>query len=177
MFPNPGAPNPALVKGIMGYAVATYETDATEDMDAALDKIAAVLEDEGTAPPGLGPVFLDYWGQPLYWAACQMWLAALEDVGDVGYDKQKAFRDSLAGSAMETILGETYYRMFGDPGKGGGNFDYLCHTGEIGQWQTVGNSTVLKIVGYSNITDDLPNYITTGDFIYPMTGNWTWLSS
>ena len=49
--------------------------------------------------------------------------------------------------------------------------DYLCHTGEIGQWQ----SGVFETVGYDGITDDLPNYMVTADFMFPMTDQWNWL--
>ena len=71
---------------------------------------------------------LDYWGIPLYWAACEMWLEAVESVG---YVDQELIRDALAAfedDPAETILGETWYRMYGTPGYGGGNFDYVCHT-------------------------------------------------
>ena len=65
----------------------------------------------------------------------------------------------------------TWYRMYGTPGEGGGNQDYLCHTGEIGQWQNAD----FEIVGYDGITDDLPNYMVTANFMFPMTNLWGWL--
>jgi len=49
--------------------------------------------------------------------------------------------------------------------------DYLCHTGEIGQWQ----SGEFETAGYEGITDDLPNYVVTADLIFPMTDLWNWL--
>ena len=86
---------------------------------------------------------------------------------------QQLLREALAATEttpVDTIMGETWYRMYGAPGYGGGNLDYLCHTGEVGQWQ----SAVMEIVGASDVTDDLPNYIATGDFNL-MKDDWNWL--
>jgi len=66
---------------------------------------------------------------------------------------------------------ETWFRMYGTPGNGGGQTDYLCHTGEVGQWQ----SAAFETIGYEGITDDLPNYITTAEFMFPMTDQWNYL--
>ena len=172
-FPDELAPDPTLVDGILCYAVASYNK-TSEGITAAYDKVAAQINADGVMAPLPGIFALDYWGIPLYWAACEMWLAAVEDVGDVGYDKQTALRNSLAASSMETILGTTYYQMFGDPGQGGGNMEYTCHTGEIGQWK----NDYLEIVGPVDAGEDvpgLPNYVVTGNFTFPMTGLWNWL--
>jgi hypothetical protein len=104
-----------------------------------------------------------------------MWLAAIEDAGDIG---QELLREGLAATEdtpVETIMGETWYRMFGVAG--GGNLDYLCHSGEVGQWlfDEGLNTTVIEIVGYTDITDDLPNYVVTGDYVADMSGEWNWL--
>jgi hypothetical protein len=111
--------------------------------------------------PAVGFPFLDWWGHPLYWAQAEMWQAAVESVGYVDQDE---VRDALAGfsetNPAETVLGDTWYTMFGN---GGGILAYECHTGEIGQW----NNGQVEIVGYANITDDLPNYVTTASFTYP----------
>jgi hypothetical protein len=170
-------PDPTLVDGIMSFTIASYaETNA--EITAVYDRIAERIDDDEGDPisgiPGLpGILSLDYWGIPPYWAGLQMWLAAVEEVG---YVDQEMIRDVLAGyedDPMETILGdETWFRMYGAPGQGGGNLDYLCHTGEIGQWQSGG---VFETVGYDGITDDLPNYVVTGDFMFPMTDQWNWL--
>ena len=169
-FPNPVTPNPALVEGIMGFAVASYN-QTSENITAVYDLIAARLDDED--PTGLGVpgiALLDYWGIPCYWAGLEMWQQCVEDVG---YVDQQLLREALAATEttpVDTIMGEAWYRMYGAPGYGGGNLDYLCHTGEVGQWQ----SAVMEIVGASDVTDDLPNYIATGDFNL-MKDDWNWL--
>jgi hypothetical protein len=172
-FPTP--PDPNMVNGIMGFTVAAY--DAKPEVKAVYDKIAARIDDDAGDPlsgiPGLpGILTLDYWGIPCYWSACQMWLEAVESVG---YVDQELLRDALAGfedDPADTILGDCWFRMAGVPGEGGGNQDYLCHLGEIGQWQSGG---VFETVGYDGITSDLPNYVVTADFMFPMTDLWGWL--
>jgi hypothetical protein len=168
-------PDPAMIEGIMSFTVAAYA--AKPEITAVYDLIAERMDDDAGDPysgiPGLpGILTLDYWGIPPYWAALEMWLAAVEEVG---YVDQTLLRDALAGfedDPIPTILAdETWFRMYGAPGYGGGNLDYLCHTGEIAQWQ----SGVFETVGYEGITAALPNYIVTADFIYPMTDNWAWL--
>jgi len=173
-FPG-AAPDPTLLDGILGFTVAAYA--AKPEVTAVYDLIAARIDDDAGDPlsgmPGLpGILSLDYWGIPPYWAACEMWLEAVEDVG---YVDQELIRDALAAfedDPADTVLGDCWFRMYGAPGEGGGNLDYLCHTGEIGQWQSGGT---FETVGYEGITDDLSNYIVTADFIFPMTGLWNWL--
>ena len=167
-------PGLTLIEGIMSFTIAAYAAKA--EVTAVYDLIAERIDDDTGDPisgmPGLpGMLSLDYWGIPLYWAACEMWLEAVESVG---YVDQELIRDALAAfedDPAETILGETWYRMYGTPGYGGGNFDYLCHTGEIAQWQ----SGTFETVGYDGITADLPNYLVTADFVFPMTDKWGWL--
>jgi len=167
-------PGPTLIEGIMSFTIAAYAAKA--EVTAVYDLIAERIDDDTGDPisgmPGLpGMLSLDYWGIPLYWATCEMWLEAVESVG---YVDQELIRDALAAfedDPAETILGETWYRMYGTPGYGGGNFDYLCHTGEIAQWQ----SGTFETVGYDGITADLPNYLVTADFVFPMTDKWGWL--
>jgi hypothetical protein len=174
-FPSAAAPDPNFVNGIMGFTVTAYA--AKPEVTAVFDRIAARIDDDAGDPlsgmPGLpGILSLDYWGIPPYWAACEMWLAAVEEVG---YVDQELIRDAMAGfedDPADTILGDCWFRMYGTPGEGGGNLEYLCHTGEIGQWQSGG---VFETVGYDGITDELPNYMVTADFIYPMTDQWGWL--
>jgi len=168
-------PDPAMVEGIMSFTIAAY--DANPEIQAVYDLIAERMDDDEGDPisgiPGLpGILSLDYWGIPLYWAGLEMWLAAVESVG---YVDQELIRDALAAfedAPVTTILAEeTWSRMYGPPGQGGGNLDYLCHTGEVAQWQ----SATFETVGYDGITADLPNYVVTRDFIFPMTDNWGWL--
>jgi hypothetical protein len=168
-------PDPALIEGILAFTCAAY--DAKAEITAVYDRLAERMDDDAGDPlsgiPGLpGILTLDYWGFPLYWAGLEMWLAAIEEVG---YVDQELIRDALAAfedDPIPTIVAEeTWYRMYGAPGEGGGNLDYLCHTGEIGQWQ----AGEFETVGYDGITDDLPNYVVTGDLMFPMTDNWGWL--
>jgi branched-chain amino acid transport system substrate-binding protein len=133
------------VDGVSCFATANYSTSpAMSDMYTTLY--------EGK-PEDLN----DWWGHPLYWAALDLWKAAVEEAGTLDQD---AVRDVLATSQLDTVLGQTWFTLFGD---GGGIMAYECHTGEIGQWQ----NGVCEIVGYTGITDDLPNYKATADFVYP----------
>jgi hypothetical protein len=166
--------DPSLVEGILSFTVAAYDTNP--EIQAVYDLIAERIDDDVGDPisgfsgfPGI--LSLDYWGTPCYWAGLEMWLEAVERVG---YVDQEKLRDALAGledDPADTILGDCWFRMYGTNGEGGGNLDYLCHTGEVGQWQ----SGVYETVGYDGITDDLPNYVVTGDFMFPMTDQWNWL--
>jgi hypothetical protein len=166
--------DPSLVDGIMGFTAAAYDTNPK--IQAVYDLIAQRFDDDEGDPlsdyPGWsGVLSQDYWGTPLYWAGLEMWLEAIERVG---YVDQELLRDALAGledDPADTVLGECWFHMYGARGEGGGNLDYLCHTGEIGQWQ----SGVFETVGYDGITDALPNYVVTADFMFPMTDQWNWL--
>jgi len=168
-------PDPSLVDGILSFTAAAY--DANAKIQAVYDLIAERMDDDEGDPisglPGFpGILSLDYWGTPCYWAGLEMWLEAVEEVG---YVDQELLRDALAAfedDPADTVLGDCWFRMYGAPGEGGGNLDYLCHTGEIGQWQSGG---VFETVGYEGITDDLPNYVVTADLMFPMTDNWGWL--
>jgi len=167
-------PDPSQVDGIMSFTAAAY--DANPEIQAVYDLIAERIDDDAGDPlsgvPGVpGVLQLDYWGTPCYWAGMQMWLEAVERVG---YVDQEKLRDALVGledDPADTILGDCWFRMYGASGEGGGNLDYLCHLGEIGQWQ----SGVFETVGYEGITDYLPNYVVTADFMFPMTNLWNWL--
>jgi hypothetical protein len=166
--------DPSQVDGILSFTAAAYDTNPR--IQAVYDLIAERIDDDEDDPlsgfPGFpGILSLDYWGIPCYWAGLEMWLEAVERVG---YVDQEKLRDALAAfedDPADTILGECWFRMYGAQGEGGGNLDYLCHTGEIGQWQ----SGVFETVGYEGITDDLPNYVVTADFMFPMTDLWNWL--
>jgi hypothetical protein len=166
--------NPSPLDGIVSFTAAAYDT--SPEIQAVYDLITERVDDDEGDPlsgvPGLpGILSLDYWGMPLYWAGLEMWLEAVERVG---YVDQEKLRDALAGledDPADTILGDCWFRMYGAHGEGGGSLDYLCHTGEIGQWQ----SGVYETVGYEGITDELPNYVVTADFMFPMTDKWKWL--
>ncbi len=109
---------------------------------AALDELADILY------TGKPEDLQDWWGHPLYWASLDIWKAAVEQVGTVDQD---ALRDVLATTKLDTVLGPTWFTMFGD---GGGLLAKECHPGEIGQWQ----NGVFEVVGGN---------IPTANFIYP----------
>lgn len=133
------------VEGVSCFAVGNYDTSP------------AMAEMYHTLYDGKPEDLNDWWGHPLYWAAVDIWKAAIEEAGTLDQD---AVRDVLATTQLETVLGPTWFTMFGE---GGGMLAYECHTGEIGQWQ----NGVCEIVGYTGIEEDLPNYKVTADFIYP----------
>jgi hypothetical protein len=180
--------DPSLVEGIMCYAVATPETEVavgtpTMSMADMYSEMAAQLDADVAAGKCLiplpGALLLDYWGMPCYFALAEIFVTAIEEAGNLD---ALAIRDVLTSysptSPIQTVFGDTWFHVFGyDPTtgqptrSGGGILDYVCHTGEIGQWQ----SGSMEIVGYPAIRNDLPNYDTTADWIYPMTDKWGWI--
>jgi branched-chain amino acid transport system substrate-binding protein len=90
----------------------------------------------------------DWWGHDYYWAGLDIWKAAVEQVGKVD---QQALRDTLATAKLDTVLGPTWFTMFGD---GGGLLAKECHPGEIGQW----------INGKDEV---IGGRMTTAEFVYP----------
>ena len=168
----------------IGGNVGVFGSDTPQGFgDAAEGVICFATANNKTSPemanlfnniltPELGFEYLDFWGHPLHWAALQMWQDAVEAAGQVqggGFVvDQDNFRNQLAsycdaGSGVATVLGTTWYNMFGANATDGGILDYYCHTGEIGQWQ----DRYVEIVGYTGIKDDLPNYVVTANFTYP----------
>jgi branched-chain amino acid transport system substrate-binding protein len=124
------------VEGVTCFAVANRETSpALKDM-------------YDTLYTGKPEEIHDWWGHPCYWAALDIWKSALEKVGKVD---QKALRDTLATERLDTVMGSTWFTMFGD---GGGIMAKECHPGEIGQWQ----NGKCEIVGGN---------VTTAPFVYP----------
>ena len=95
----------------------------------------------------------DWWGHALYWAGLDCWKAAIEEAGVIDQD---AVRDVLATTRLDTVLGETWFTMFGD---GGGILAKECHPGEIGQWQ----DGVFRVVGGG----PWPATKVNAEFIYP----------
>jgi hypothetical protein len=121
---------------------------------------AALKCDQGAYTSGWDT--LDYWGQPCYAAALQMWKAAVEAAGNLD---STDVRDALAAfsetNPATTVLGNCWFEVFGG-GFGGGILSYECHPAEIGQWQSF---------EYRSVGGIAP----TASFIYPNTGNWFWL--
>jgi len=83
-----------------------------------------------------------------------IWQQALEATGTLDQD---VLRDYIATNHFNTILGDTYFEMFGE--NGGGLMVKETHPGEIGQWK----DGVCEIVGGG----DWPATTLTADFVYP----------
>jgi branched-chain amino acid transport system substrate-binding protein len=124
------------VEGVTCFA--TYARGQT----AKLDELADILY------TGKPEDINDWWGHPYYWASLDLWKAAVEQAGKID---QKAVRDIIATTTLETVLGPTHFTMFGE---GGGLLAKECHPGEIGQWL----NGVCEVVGGN---------IPTADFVYP----------
>jgi hypothetical protein len=156
------------VEGTMSFIVADkYTSTAMADL---YEELAEQSEADWDDPnlgcdPGSytsGWDTLDYWGQPCYVAALEMWAAAVEEAGNLD---STDVRDALAGfssaNPADTVLGDCWFTVFGD-GNGGGILAYECHPGEIGQWIDL----EYRVVGGNDPTTS---------FVYPNTGNWFWL--
>ena len=155
-------------EGVMSFIVAdNYTSSAITDMYAELavqaeaDWVAGgVLCDQGSYATGRDT--LDYWGQPCYAAGLEMWKMAVEDAGNLDSgDVRDALAGYSSGSPATTVLGDTWFEVFGG-GYGGGILSYESHPGEIGQW--IGGE-------YRTVGGNEP----TESFVYPNTGNWFWL--
>jgi hypothetical protein len=184
-----------LADGILCFAVATPETTVavgtpTMTMAELFTEMAAQLDADVASGKCLIPLpgflLLDYWGHPCYMASLEMWKYAVEDAGNLDSAEVRAALASYTSEdPASTCFGDTWYAVFPDwagestARTGGGVMDYLCHTGEIGQWQlNVGlNTSVMEVVGYAGITTPLPNYCMTGDFQFPMTDLWYWIKN
>lgn len=154
--------------GVMSFIVADNHTStAISDMYADIAEQA----EKGWANPNSGCTkgkmtsgwnALDYWGQPCYVAALEMWAAAVEKAGNLDSTEVRA---ALAGftpaKPADTVLGDCWFTVFGN-GNGGGILAHESHPGEIGQWQ----NGEYRIVGGND---------PTASFVYPNTGNWFWL--
>jgi hypothetical protein len=156
--------------GVCAFVVATNETST--EMADLFSGIGDQIEADWANPalpcsPGepaktSGLQQIDYWGVPCYVAGLEMWAQAVEDAGNLdSTDVRDAIAAFSSTNPCETVLGDTWFHVFGG-GFGGGILDYACHPGEIGQWQ----SGVYKIVGGLH---------PTGTFDYPYTGSWFWL--
>jgi hypothetical protein len=151
--------------GAMSFIVADNSTStAITDM---YTELAAAAEAYWTSVSGCantknytsGWDALDYWGQPCYVAALQLWEDAVVQAGNLN---SLDVRDALASLNTTTVLGaNTWFDVFGG-GLGGGILSYYCHPGEIGQWQ----GGLYKTVGGID---------PSASFIFPNTGNWFWL--
>jgi len=75
--------------------------------------------------PGIG----DWWGHILYWGGLQFFEQVIVEAGTLD---QSVIRDLMATKTYDTVLGPTWFDIFGD---GGGLLAIECHAGEIGQWQ------------------------------------------
>jgi hypothetical protein len=173
------------IEGILSFGTANYKTTVkvgtpTISMADLYDGIGAQIEDDWANydPPcsnyygaTSGTELLDFWGEPIFEAGLEMWKAAVEEVGELdNTDIRDVMASFSSSNPCSTCFGDTWYRVFGN-GLGGGILDYMCMTGQIGQWQ----SGIFEITGYDGINNNLPNYDATADFVFPMTDKWGWL--
>ena len=170
----------AAAEGVTIFAVGNNATSS--DSDPITDATLTMEELFNDIIAGGDPEGQDFWGHPLYWAALEIWQNAVEQVGyvqDGGFMiDQDALKNELAGynsevNGVNTVLGPTWYTMFG-AGNGGGILAYECHTGQIGQWrngyvEVVAPTNVINATGAKvPIASLLPKYRATSDtFIYP----------
>jgi len=133
--------DPAVVEGVSCFATANKDTSpAFAEHFTALEEL-------------VGWPNSDWWGTPLYAPIMDIWVQSIEATGTLDQD---TIRDYIATHHFDTILGDTWFEMFGD---GGGLMAKETHPGEIGQWQ---NGT-MEIVG----AGDWPNAVITADWLYP----------
>lgn len=173
------------IEGIMSFGTSNAKTTVkvgtpTISMADLYAELGAQIEDDwanySSVCPNIfgatsGTEVLDFWGQPIFEAGFQMWKTAVEEVGDLDNTAIRNVMASFSDSnPCSTCFGDTWYRVFGN-GYGGGIVDYMCMTGQIGQWQ----SGIFEITGYDGINNDLPNYDATSDFMFPMTDEWNYL--
>lgn len=154
--------------GIMSFIVADNSTStAISDMYEGLaEKAEAIWDDPklGCDPGKMtsGWDALDYWGQPCYVAALEMWQKAVENAGNLNsVDVRTELAKFSSTNPADTVLGDCWFTVFGN-GNGGGILAYETHPGEIGQWQNF----AYKIVGGNK---------PTASVVYPNTGKWFWL--
>ena len=175
------------VEGVLTFAMGNNET--SDSMNPITDATITMEELFNDIIAGGVWTWQDAWGHPLYWALMEIWQNAVEEVGyiqDGGFMiDQDDLQAELAGydsapNGVSTILGKTWYDMFTPDG--GGILSYECHTGELGQWQS-GYIQIVEPVevlvetaiptppfltyASHNLTDVLPNYISTSTFAYP----------
>ena len=124
------------VEGLMGF------TCFARGSSPALDEMADILYE------GKPEEIQDWWGHPFYWAALDIWKAAIETAGTLD---QTMVRDVIAAASaenpLETVLGPTWFDN--------GLLAKEAHAGEIGQWI----NGVYEVVG--------PVDKATADFVYP----------
>jgi hypothetical protein len=130
-----------VVEGICAFTC--YARACSPELAALADKLYAGKPEETN----------DWWGHPLYWGAFSYWKQAVEMVGSTDQD---ALREVFATQHFTTVLGDTYFTVFGN---GGGLMAKESHPGEIGQWQ----NGIFEVVGGG----PWPNTKITADFVYP----------
>jgi branched-chain amino acid transport system substrate-binding protein len=129
------------VEGVEAFI--SYARKCSPELNALADKLYTGKPEDAQ----------DWWGHPLYWGAWEYWKQAVEMVGSTD---QAALRNVFATQHFTTVLGDTYFTVFGD---GGGLMAKESHPGEIGQWQ----NGIFEVVGGG----PWPNTKLTAEFVYP----------
>ncbi len=133
--------DPSAVEGVTCFAAANSKTGP--EFERHYGELEAMV----------GWPNLDWWGTVFYEAACDIWEQSIVATGTLDQD---TIRDYIATHHFDTLLGDTYFEMFGD---GGGLMAKETHPGEIGQWQ----GGIVEIVGGG----DWPTVVLTSEWIYP----------
>ncbi|MDH4138667.1 MAG: amino acid ABC transporter substrate-binding protein [Anaerolineae bacterium] len=120
------------VEGVMGFS--TFARKSSPELNELADKLYTGKPEE----------LHDWWGHPLYWAALDVWKAAIEKAGTLD---QKKIRDVIATEHFSTVLGDTWFEN--------GLLAKDAHPGEIGQWI----NGVFEVVG--------PKDKATAEMVYP----------
>ena len=108
------------IEGVLGWG--TFDRGSSPALKALADKLYTGKPEETN----------DWWGHPLYWAALDMWKAAIEKAGTLD---QAKIQKILATEHLQTVLGDTWFTN--------GLMAKETHPGEVGQWQ----NGVFKIIG------------------------------
>ncbi|HEY97567.1 MAG TPA: ABC transporter substrate-binding protein [Dehalococcoidia bacterium] len=133
--------DPLVVEGVTCFAAANSKTSPEfAEAFAALEEL-------------VGWANLDWWGAPYYLPLVEIIEQAIVATGTLDND---VLRDYIATHHFDTILGDTYFEMFGE---GGGLMVKETHPGEIGQWQ----NGIVEIVGGG----DWPAVVLTSEWVYP----------
>jgi branched-chain amino acid transport system substrate-binding protein len=133
----------AATEGVCCFAVANKKTSPA--FEALYDRLIAIAGIDNA----------DWWGWPCYQPLVTIWQDSIESTGTLD---QPTIRDYIATNHFDTIMGDTYFTIFGEGG--GGMLAYQSHPGEIGQWQ----NGQIEIVGG---LEGGVNTVLTAPFEYP----------
>jgi branched-chain amino acid transport system substrate-binding protein len=139
-----------VCEGLIGFGA--WNRESSPALNDLADLVVKYKGEAGLGAFGDEQAFIDWWGQPFYWAALQCLEKAITEAGCLDQDE---IRDILAASHFDTCLGDTWFDMTAD-GKGGGLLAKECAPGQVAQWQ----SGTYEVIGPADKT-------TTDTIYYP----------